>query len=68
MKIYTERYRSGHNEVVLKTIWGQPHKGSNPFLSANIAVNAAETPQIINWFAVVFIKFQPQDNDYTIQI
>ena len=31
---YTERYRSGHNEAVLKTVWGQPHKGSNPFLSA----------------------------------
>ena len=29
-----ERYRSGHNEAVLKTVWGQPHKGSNPFLSA----------------------------------
>ena len=33
-KYYTERYRSGHNEAVLKTVWGQPHKGSNPFLSA----------------------------------
>ncbi len=31
----TERYRSGHNEAVLKTVWEQPHKGSNPFLSAN---------------------------------
>ena len=31
-----ERYRSGHNEAVLKTVWGQPHKGSNPFLSAII--------------------------------
>ena len=32
--IFLERYRSGHNEAVLKTVWGQPHKGSNPFLSA----------------------------------
>ena len=31
---FLERYRSGHNEAVLKTVWGQPHKGSNPFLSA----------------------------------
>ena len=29
-----ERYRSGHNEAVLKTVWGQPHMGSNPILSA----------------------------------
>ena len=35
--IFTESYRSGHNEAVLKTVWGQPHKGSNPFLSAKIA-------------------------------
>ena len=33
--IFTERYRSGHNEAVLKTVWAQAHKGSNPFLSAN---------------------------------
>ena len=25
------------HEAVLKTVWGQPHKGSNPFLSANQA-------------------------------
>ena len=34
---HLERYRSGHNEAVLKTVWGQPHKGSNPFLSAKKA-------------------------------
>ena len=28
-----ERYRSGHNEAVLKTVWGQLHMGSNPILS-----------------------------------
>ena len=30
----TERYRSGHNEAVLKTVWVQAHVGSNPTLSA----------------------------------
>ncbi len=30
----SERYRSGHNEAVLKTVWRQRHKGSNPFRSA----------------------------------
>ena len=29
-----EGYRSGHNEAVLKTVWAQAHKGSNPFPSA----------------------------------
>ena len=33
--INTERYRSGHNEAVLKTVWGKPHMGSNPILSAS---------------------------------
>ena len=28
--INLQRYRSGHNEAVLKTVWGQPHGGSNP--------------------------------------
>jgi hypothetical protein len=31
---FTERYRSGHNGAVLKTVRGQPHAGSNPVLSA----------------------------------
>ena len=30
-----ERYRSGHNEAVLKTVWLNGHVGSNPTLSAN---------------------------------
>ena len=30
----TERYRSGHNEAALKTVWVQAHVGSNPTLSA----------------------------------
>ena len=33
--IFTESYRSGHNEAVLKTVWVQAHGGSNPSLSAN---------------------------------
>ena len=28
-----ERYRSGHNEAVLKTVWLHGHMGSNPILS-----------------------------------
>ncbi len=35
---HTERYRSGHNEAVLKTVCLRGHKGSNPFLSANLAI------------------------------
>ena len=31
---YLERYRSGHNEAVLKTVCPQGHMGSNPILSA----------------------------------
>ena len=32
--ISTERYRSGHNEAVLKTVWVHAHVGSNPTPSA----------------------------------
>ena len=35
---YTEGYRSGHNEAVLKTVWEQSHKGSNPFPSAKAPI------------------------------
>ena len=31
----TERYRSGHNEAVLKTVCPQGHVGSNPTLSVH---------------------------------
>ena len=37
-----ERYRSGHNEAVLKTVWVQAHVGSNPTLSANLFVGGAK--------------------------
>ncbi len=32
--VHVERYRSGHNEAVLKTVWAHAHVGSNPTLSA----------------------------------
>ena len=38
---YTEGYRSGHNEAVLKTVWAPAHKGSNPFPSANLRLKTA---------------------------
>ena len=34
-----EEYRSGHNEAVLKTVWGKPHGGSNPSSSATKSHN-----------------------------
>ncbi len=33
-----ERYRSGHNEAVLKTVCLHGHMGSNPILSAYTAM------------------------------
>ena len=35
MDHYVERYRSGHNEAVLKTVWVKARVGSNPTLSVN---------------------------------
>ena len=32
-----QAYRSGHNEAVLKTVWGKPHGGSNPSACATTA-------------------------------
>ena len=34
-----ERYRSGHNEAVLKTVCPQGRMGSNPILSARLTYN-----------------------------
>jgi hypothetical protein len=34
VKLYTERYRSGHNGADSKSVWRQRHEGSNPSLSA----------------------------------
>ncbi len=50
-----ERYRSGHNEAVLKTVWGQPHKGSNPFLSAKSRLSTAKLAARNNFAAKLFI-------------
>ncbi len=36
LSIYSEEYRSGHNEAVLKTVWVQAHGGSNPSSSAKM--------------------------------
>ena len=41
-----ERYRSGHNEAVLKTVCPQGRVGSNPTLSASNLI-------IGNWFGEV---------------
>ncbi len=35
-KAALERYRSGHNEAVLKTVCPQGRMGSNPILSARL--------------------------------
>ena len=37
LNVGLERYRSGHNGAVLKTVGGQPSVGSNPTLSATSA-------------------------------
>ena len=33
---YMEKYRSGHNEAVLKTVCPKGHMGSNPIFSAEL--------------------------------
>ena len=48
MDTHSERYRSGHNEAVLKTVWGQPHKGSNPFLSAIYIYTFKDTTGVVS--------------------
>ena len=40
-----ERYRSGHNEAVLKTVCLHGHMGSNPILSAK-AFGLGEVPKL----------------------
>ena len=36
---YTEGYRSGHNGADSKSVWGQPHVGSNPTPSASVVAS-----------------------------
>ena len=43
-----ERYRSGHNEAVLKTVCPQGRVGSNPTLSVNIARSQIDTVQFFS--------------------
>ena len=46
----TERYRSGHNEAVLKTVCPQGRVGSNPTLSASRTWNKNTSAEIPKWF------------------
>jgi hypothetical protein len=62
----TERYRSGHNEAVLKTVCPQGHMGSNPILSVfygEVPKLAEGTPlervQVVNSGARVQIPPSP---------
>ena len=41
-----ERYRSGHNEAVLKTVCLHGHMGSNPILSAFLFIDQGEVPKL----------------------
>ena len=43
-----ERYRSGHNEAVLKTVCPQGRVGSNPTLSVLIARSQIDTVQFFS--------------------
>ncbi len=45
---YSESYRSGHNEAVLKTVWAHAHVGSNPTLSAT-----EKEPHTLGFFFIV---------------
>ena len=48
MDTHSERYRSGHNEAVLKTVCPKGRVGSNPTLSAelNKKVQFGEVPKL----------------------
>ena len=53
----SERYRSGHNEAVLKTVCPQGRKGSNPFLSAVIMGTAVNILQVVSQHEKIDAKF-----------
>ena len=57
MNSHTERYRSGHNEAVLKTVCPQGRKGSNPFLSAVIMGTAVNILQVVSQHEKIDTKF-----------
>ena len=44
-----ERYRSGHNEAVLKTVCPKGRVGSNPTLSANMLVTNVASIFFASW-------------------
>ena len=54
---FTEGYRSGHNEAVLKTVCPQGRKGSNPFLSAVIMGTAVNILQVVSQHEKIDTKF-----------
>ena len=61
--IYLERYRSGHNEAVLKTVCPQGRVGSNPTLSVEQQKSASGT-----FFVVQKLKggIRTRKNSWTI--
>ena len=46
-----ERYRSGHNEAVLKTVCPKGRVGSNPTLSVNCS---AELSKMSSWYRIEY--------------
>ena len=53
-----QEYRSGHNEAVLKTVWGKPHGGSNP---SSCAKNMGMTVVIPIFFLFMGIERDSRD-------
>ena len=58
----TERYRSGHNEAVLKTVCPQGHMGSNPILSARRLSRLKKNSKEF-FFCVNIITSREREND-----
>ncbi len=52
-----ERYRSGHNEAVLKTVCPKGRVGSNPTLSA---LRKLERASFLFWLQLLFLCGKPQ--------
>ena len=50
-RFFTEGYRSGHNEAVLKTVWAHAHVGSNPTPSAKTKQDTCRCP-VLFWRGV----------------
>ena len=59
--MHTERYRSGHNEAVLKTVCPQGHVGSNPTLSVIflLKINRVENIDKIHGVNLIFFANIP---------